>query len=83
MPTKDQLATSNNTHSNTLCGNGGSGAATPLVFHSPDAAGQASGIASVNDTSSSDANSSAAVNKGPQAKAVQVTVSGCRFSNPA
>jgi hypothetical protein len=53
MPSNDNLATSNNFHSNTE-----GGSVATLVMHNPDAAGQSSGISSANDSSSSDRNSS-------------------------
>ena len=79
MPTKENLATSNNVHSNTL-----GGTVATIILHNADVAGQAGGIASVNDTTSSDLVSAAALNKGSQSKSVQVTVAGnVRVSNPA
>jgi hypothetical protein len=57
---------------------------TATTFHNADVSGHPSIVASVNDTTASDAVSAAAQNKGPQAKAVQVNVGGyCRVSNPS
>jgi hypothetical protein len=80
--TQYSSANNPNVHSNTL---GGSKDSTPIVFHSPEIAGNNGGVASITDTTSSDLNSTAGTNKGPAGAgaAKQVSVAGVRFSNPS